>query len=346
MHPVPEGREGPEGLLTSEGSPVPPGSAPDAARGSPPAVSRAPLSGRTILVTRPAGQGRSLACRLEAVGATPVLLPTIRIADPRDRGPLLEAAYRVETYDWIVLTSVNGVRRLLAALAERGLGGAALAGRRVAAIGPATAAALHAAGATGVTVPRAYRAEALVEAILAAEAPAGVDRPGDADPAPRGPGPSGVSAGALEGRRILVPRAAEARAVLIERLRAAGARVDVVAAYETRIEHAAAARLERLLSERALDWVTFTSSSTVRAFVDLVGARTGGARVAAIGPITAATAADLAIPADAVAREYTTRGLVEAIVEAERSAPGRGRRSRTPGASATRSGETRAGGDG
>lgn len=336
MHPVPEGREGPEGLLTSEGSPVPPGSAPDAARGSPPAVSRAPLSGRTILVTRPAGQGRSLARRLESAGAIPVLLPTIRIADPRDRGPLLEAAHRVETYDWIVLTSVNGVRRLLAALAERGLGGAALAGRRVAAIGPATAAALHAAGATGVTVPRAYRAEALVEAILAAEAPTRAV----------GPAPSDASAGALEGRRILVPRAAEARAVLIERLRAAGARVDVVPAYETRIEHAAAARLERLLSERALDWVTFTSSSTVRAFVDLVGARTGGARVAAIGPITAATAADLAIPADAVAREYTTRGLVEAIVEAERSAPGRGRRSRTPGASATRSGETRAGGDG
>ncbi len=336
MHPVPEGREGPEGLLTSEGSPVPPGSAPDAARRSPPAVSRAPLSGRTILVTRPAGQGRSLARRLESAGAIPVLLPTIRIADPRDRAPLLEAADRLETYDWIVLTSVNGVRRLLAALAERGSGGAALAGRRVAAIGPATASALRAAGATGVTVPRAYRAEALVEAILAAEAPTRAV----------GPAPSDASAGALEGRRILVPRAAEARAVLIERLRAAGARVDVVPAYETRIEHAAAARLERLLSERALDWVTFTSSSTVRAFVDLVGARTGGARVAAIGPITAATAADLTIPADAVAREYTTRGLVEAIVEAERSAPGRGRRSRTPGASATRSGETRAGGDG
>ncbi len=336
MHPVPEGREGPEGLLTSEGSPVPPGSAPDAARRSPPAVSRAPLSGRTILVTRPAGQGRSLARRLESAGAIPVLLPTIRIADPRDRAPLLEAADRLETYDWIVLTSVNGVRRLLAALAERGSGGAALAGRRVAAIGPATAAALRAAGATGVTVPRAYRAEALVEAILAAEAPTRAV----------GPAPSDASAGALEGRRILVPRAAEARAVLIERLRAAGARVDVVPAYETRIEHAAAARLERLLSERALDWVTFTSSSTVRAFVDLVGARTGGARVAAIGPITAATAADLTIPADAVAREYTTRGLVEAIVEAERSAPGGGRRTRAPGAGARRSGETRAGGDG
>lgn len=336
MHPVPEGREGPEGLLTSEGSPVPPGSAPDAARRSPPAVSRAPLSGRTILVTRPAGQGRSLARRLESAGAIPVLLPTIRIADPRDRAPLLEAADRLETYDWIVLTSVNGVHRLRAALAERGLGGAALAGRRVAAIGPATAAALRAAGATGVTVPRAYRAEALVEAILAAEAPTRAV----------GPAPSDASAGALEGRRILVPRAAEARAVLIERLRAAGARVDVVPAYETRIEHAAAARLERLLSERALDWVTFTSSSTVRAFVDLVGARTGGARVAAIGPITAATAADLTIPADAVAREYTTRGLVDAIVEAERSAPGGGRRTRAPGAGARRSGETRAGGDG
>ncbi len=336
MHPVPEGREGPEGLLTSEGSPVPPGSGPDAARRSPLAVSRAPLSGRTILVTRPAGQGRSLARRLESAGAIPVLLPTIRIADPRDRAPLLEAADRLETYDWIVLTSVNGVRRLLAALAERGSGGAALAGRRVAAIGPATAAALRAAGATGVTVPRAYRAEALVEAILAAEAPTRAV----------GTAPSDASAGALEGRRVLVPRAAEARAVLIERLRAAGARVDVVPAYETRIEHAAAARLERLLSERALDWVTFTSSSTVRAFVDLVGARTGGARVAAIGPITAATAADLTIPADAVAREYTTRGLVDAIVEAERSAPGGGRRTRAPGAGARRSGETRAGGDG
>lgn len=254
------------------------------------------LAGRTILVTRPAGQEKGLMRRLEALGASAVHVPTIRIDGPTDREPLESAVRRLASYDWLVLTSVNGVERLERALdALEAPTSPLLAGLRVAAIGPATADRARELGARPAVVPDAYRAEALVEAILES-----TPDPDDAAP--------------LRGRRVLLPRAAEARAVLPERLREAGATVDEVPAYETRVERAGRERLASLLDDGALDWLTFTASSTVRAYVELVGPRTGGARVATIGPITAGTARSLSLPVHVTASEYTTEGLVEAIV--------------------------------
>lgn len=234
--------------------------------------------------------------RLEALGASPVHIPTIRIDGPTDREPLLTAVRRLDSYDWLVLTSVNGVERLERALEELGAPTApALERMRVAAIGPATADRARELGARPCVVPESYRAEALVEAILEAAS-------GGGDEAP------------LRDRRILLPRAAEARPVLPERLRGAGATVDEVPAYETRVERTGRDRLAALLDAGSLDWLTFTASSTVRAYVELVGARTGGARVATIGPITAGTARSLSLPVHVTAAEFTTEGLVESIV--------------------------------
>lgn len=253
-----------------------------------------PLAGRSVLVTRPTRQAEDLSRRLRALGATVVELPTIRIEDPPDPEPLREAARALPSYDWLVVTSVNGVRRLRAAFEATG-GDPAAAGKvRVAAIGPATAEAVDALGLRPALVPDRYRAEALLETVL------------------------GVEGGSLEGRRVLLPRAAEARDVLPEGLRAAGARVDEVAAYVTVPAEEAAAELEALLANRGVDWLTFTASSTVRSFRSLAGSGTGGARVAAIGPITAATARELGFHVDVVAAVHTIPGLVRALVAAER----------------------------
>lgn len=261
-----------------------------------------PLQGLRVLVTRPRHQASDLSHRLRSLGAEPVEAPTIRICDPPDRSPLLEAARRLATYDWVVLTSVNGVRKLGAALDEVGAPEGALGRVRTAAIGPATAGAVERLGRRPEVVPDTYRAEALLRELLAA-----------CDP-PRG-------------ARILLARAAEARDLLPEGLRAAGARVDLVPAYVTRPDREGAAAIRRLVDERSLDWITFTSSSTVRRFVDAAGSRTGGARVAAIGPITAGTARELGLEPTAVARSYTIPGLVEALAAAEagRASAGAGR---------------------
>lgn len=253
----------------------------------------APLRGLRVLVTRSRHQAEALSRRLDALGAEPREAPTIRIVDPPDRTPLLEAAGRLDVYDWVILTSVNGVAKLAAALREVGTEEEELGRCRLAAIGPATGEALTALARAPDVVPESYRAEALVAALLA-EGDAGSDRP-------------------LGGLRILLARAAEARPVLPDGLRRAGARVDEVAAYVTRPDEAGLARIRRLVGEGSLDWVTFTASSTVRQYVGAVGRRTGGARVAAIGPITASTARDLGLPVDAVAEEYTIAGLVDAL---------------------------------
>lgn len=287
-----------------------------------------PLAGQRVVVTRPPGQADSFARRLRELGAEPVFFPTIRIVPPGDPGPLQRAAAELSSYDWVVFTSVNGVDRLAGAVGEGGRGGAEdradatgdrspLEGARVAAIGPATAERVEERFAVQPdVVPEEYRAEALERAVRRR---AGGDggRPGgrgeaDGDPEHR--------SGGLEGRRVLLPRAAEARPVLRQRLEAAGAEVDEVTAYRAvppDEEELAAAR-ERLAAGET-DWLTFTASSTVRNFVSAVGAGTRAARVAAIGPITAGTARELGLTVDVVAEEYTVPGLVEALVGAARA---------------------------
>lgn len=208
----------------------------------------------------------------------------------------------------MVFTSVNGVQKVSEGLDELGIGSVGLQGPRVAAIGPATAREATRAGLGPAVVPGSYRAEGLLEAIL--EAAAGAE--GAGRPSPGGSGP-------LAGTRIFLPRAAEARDVLPEGLRAAGAQVEEVAAYVTLPDMEGAVALRRALERAEADWITFTSSSTVRHFVELAGGRTGRARVAAIGPITARTARELGLRVDVVASEYTIPGLVQALAAASRA---------------------------
>jgi len=279
-----------------------------------------PLAGQRIVVTRPPGQADSFARRLRELGAKPVACPTIRIVLPEDPEPLKRAARELGSYDWVVFTSVNGVDRLAEALEDEGRSPeeALPAGARVAAIGPSTAGrARERFGVEPEVVPDEYRAEALVRAIRRAAA--------RGNPPPEWPEEESGGQGGreLEGQRMLLPRAAEARAVLPDSLEAAGATVDEVAAYRAVApDDEVLASVRERLRAGEIDWLTFTASSTVRNFVSAVGTEVGGARVAAIGPITAGTARELGLDVDVVAEEYTIPGLIQAMIRA-RSGNGR-----------------------
>ncbi|HEX8360208.1 MAG TPA: uroporphyrinogen-III C-methyltransferase [Longimicrobium sp.] len=248
---------------------------------------RRPLSGRRIVVTRARAQASGFAAELEALGAEVIQFPTIRIEAAPDAGALRDAAAGVGGFDWVVFTSTNGVEHFWSALAGAGLDARALAGVRVCALGPATAAELAARGIRADLVPDEYVAEATVEALAAA-----------AD---------------LHGARILLPRAEVARAVLPDSLRERGAEVVEVAAYRTVQDGAGADEVRRRIAAGEVDLVTFTASSTVRSFAELVGTDTGGASVASIGPITSGTLRELGMRVDVEAKEYTIPGLLAAI---------------------------------
>lgn len=257
-----------------------------------------PLDGLTVVVTRPRRQADPLSEALRDRGARVVEYPTIRIRPPDEADPLRRALEDLGAYDWAVFTSVNGVRHVLEELEDLGRSPGTLGNARLAAIGPSTAGALEEAGLSVEVVPDEYRAEALADAVR--------------------------SAGPLEGSRMLLARASEARDVLPDRLEAHGARVDEVTAYETALGRPDGVDLERRMRRDEVDWITFTASSTVRNFVRLAGTRLGSARVACIGPITARTARELGLPVHAVADEYTVPGLVRALVDAETRGRGKG----------------------
>jgi uroporphyrinogen III methyltransferase/synthase len=226
---------------------------------------------------------------LAELGAQALRCPTIRIADPADTGPLRRAVDELGSYDWIVFTSANGVARLWDVL-EATPGGAHFPERvRVAAIGPATARALEDRCVGPEVVPEEFVAEAVADALLAFDE--------------------------MAGKRVLLPRAAGARKVLPERLRAGGAEVDEIIAYESRPDPGGIAALREGLERRDVDMVTFTAASTVRHFVEAAGADLGEARVAVIGPITAEAARSSGIRVDVEAEEYTVKGLLEGICE-------------------------------
>jgi len=250
---------------------------------------RRPLSGRRIVVTRARAQASEFAAQLEALGAEVVQFPTIRVAPAADPEPLRRAAAQAGTFDWIVFTSANGVERFWYALSEQRCDARSLCGVRVCAIGPATAAELERRGITPDLVPDEFVAESAVQALL--------------------------GAGSVDGKRILLPRAEVARAVLPDALRAAGAEVVEVAAYTTVQDGTGAERVRAMLDGGEIDAVTFTASSTVKNFVELVGADVGGATVASIGPVTSATARELGLRVDVEAAEYTTPGLTRALLD-------------------------------
>jgi uroporphyrinogen III methyltransferase/synthase len=248
---------------------------------------RRPLSGRRIVVTRARAQASDFAAELEALGAEVIQFPTIRIEQAPDFGALRAAAARVGEFDWTVFTSTNGVEHFWMALDAEGLDSRALAGVKVCALGPATAAELARRGVRAALVPDEYVAEATVEALAAAVE--------------------------LRGTRILLPRAEVARAVLPDSLREHGAEVVEVAAYRTVQDGAGAGEVKRRIAAGEIDLVTFTASSTVRSFADLVGTEMGTAASASIGPITSGTLRELRMKVDVEAAEYTIPGLVAAI---------------------------------
>ncbi|MCY3805757.1 MAG: uroporphyrinogen-III synthase [bacterium] len=240
------------------------------------------LTGRRILVVRPAAQGLASAEMLRAAGAEPVLVPLIELLPPRDGGAALAGAVGcLARYDWLVVTSANGATRLAAALGDQELPPTL----RVAAIGPATAAALAEAGATVSLLPEQFVAEALVEVF------------------PRRDVHDGAG-------RALVVRAEVARDVVPVGLRAKGWSVDVVAAY--RAEPRVLAASERAAAA-GCDTVIFTSPSVVEAFCDQPEPLPVPGTVAAIGPVTAAAARRRNLTVHVEAGEHTIEGLVAAL---------------------------------
>lgn len=248
-----------------------------------------PLSGRVVLVTRAREQAGAFRELLEAAGARVMVVPTIAIEPPDSWAPL-DAAL-AQDHEWIVFTSVNGVAMVRRRMEAAGLGRARLEQSRLAAIGPATAAALREWGLEAEVVPGEYVAEGLLEHLRPRVRP---------------------------GERVLLPRAAETRDVLVRELTAHGARVVEVAAYRTRAAGEHAAGLREALAAGRVDVVTFTSSSTVKSFCALFDPAElprllHGVTVACIGPVTRATAESRGLRPSIVPADYTIPALARAI---------------------------------
>ena len=250
-----------------------------------------PLEGRTIVVTRASAQAQKFVTLLTSAGASVLETPTIAIEAPASWAPLDAALDTAETFTWLIFTSVNGVIMVDRRLTTRRRAWSGFARARLAAIGPATAEALVEHGLRVEIVPREYRAEGLVERL----------RPelGSGD-------------------RVLLPRAAQTRDVLVRELERLGAAVTEVAAYTTRRVGTSGAALRHALSTGAADVVTFTSSSTARNFAELFTEDERSAwfpslTVASIGPITAATAAEYGLTTRIMPSEYTIPALARAI---------------------------------
>lgn len=279
-------------------------------------VKALPLQGRSILITRAHEQAGTFSERLRALGATAVEFPAIRVVPPEDWEPLDNALKRLceaGWYNWLVFTSANGVRICFERLQRLGYDARSIGNVRVAAIGPATAVELAKYGVAVDLVPAEYIAEGIAVALL--------------DDARK----LGES---LAGKKVLLARAAEARNVLVTELQQSGAIVEVVAAYRTvgvTHEDGQGREILRMLETQQLDILTFTSSSTVRNFMqwlmqcnrDVANsllsnvAQHARPKIACIGPITSQTAREFGLDVHIEAQEYTIAGLIEAIIRNE-----------------------------
>jgi uroporphyrinogen-III synthase len=260
------------------------------------ADSRLILSGIRILVGRARHQASALSSGLRGLGAQVIEIPFIEIRQPRSYQSLDRALKNLNHYDWLILTSVNGVEALWARLRKLRLAKKSLRHLKIAAIGPATRKEIAKRGLKVDMVPDEYVAESVVKSLRKR----------------------------VKGKRVLLARAKVARDVIPRELRKLGANVDVAEAYETVVPQSSRVRLRAALkdSKRRPHVITFTSSSTVRNFVTLLGGsrrghHTGnldGIRFASIGPVTSATLRELGLRADIEASEYTIPGLIKAIV--------------------------------
>ena len=255
-----------------------------------------PLSGIRVLVGRARHQAGSLATQLRKLGAQVLEIPFIDIRKPRSFRPLDTALQQLCDYDCLILTSANGVEAMWERLSRLRLTKKSLRNLKIAAIGPATKKAIEKRGVQVDVVPEEYIAESVVKSLRKQ----------------------------VKGKRVLLVRAKVARDVIPSELRKAGAQVEVVEAYETVIPKASRKRLRVALKNpaRRPDVITFTSSSTVRNFVSLLGVRGVSKRpavlaatvLASIGPVTSSTLRELHLGVDVEAEEYTIPGLIAAIV--------------------------------
>jgi uroporphyrinogen-III synthase len=253
-----------------------------------------PLAGTRILVGRARHQASALSAQLEKLDAEIIEIPFIEIRNPRSYRPLDAALKSIADYDWLVLTSVNGVEALSARMKRLRVSPKRFKHLKIAAIGPATREEIEALGLKVDVLPLRYIAESVVDSLR----------------------------GKVEGKRVLLARAKVARDIIPRELRKMGAQVDVVEAYETVVPASSRARLRSIMKDpkRRPHVITFTSSSTVRNFVALLGGRgrpphtsLEGTQFASIGPITSATLRELGLPVHIEATEYTIPGLIEAI---------------------------------
>jgi len=255
------------------------------------AVSPGPLAGRAVIVTRPPGQETELVALIRAAGGMPVHVPVIGIAAPPSWQPLDDAIGRLDTYDWIVLSSVNGVRGFLARLRLAGRDGRALGTARLAAIGPATRAELEAAGFVCDLVPAEHRSEGLLEALA--------DQP--------------------RGGRFLLVRAAAGRDVLPRGLLAAGHHVDEVAAYASEPLDTLDDAAGFAMAAAADAWITVSSGGIVEAAVRLFGGRMRDWRIASLSPVTSTALRRFGLEPTVEAAEPSMAALVAAMVGHERT---------------------------
>lgn len=245
-----------------------------------------PLFGKRIVITRPRHQAQELAQAIMMLGGEPLCLPAIELQPTKCDFDLSQ----LSSYDWVIFTSVNGVSFFLERLKSQKIDLRRLSGK-LAAIGPATAASLESYGLQVDHVPEEYRAEALLEGLKDLIHP---------------------------GSRVLIPRAQGARDVLPDGLRAMGVQVDILSLYTAVTVTKSQEWMVDILEGVDVDYLTFTSSSTVRSFVSLCKSEkqqlfSGKCRVACIGPVTAATAQEMGLSVDIVAQEYTTSGLLAAL---------------------------------
>ena len=251
------------------------------------------VRGKRILITRAREQSSEFATRLRDLGAEVIEFPTIEIVPPLSWEGLDQAIDQLKSYDWIIFTSANGVNFFFERLRERGKDCYLPSSLKVCAIGPATAYQLRDRGIQVDYTPKEFIAEAILE---------------------------GFKQIAVKGRRILLARAREARDVLPQGLRKMSAEVDVVVAYQTVKPKGGSRRLKKLLRDGVIDVITFTSSSTVNHFAELLKKEDlkkllDGIAIACIGPITARTAKKCGMRVQIQPKQYTIPGLTQAIAE-------------------------------
>jgi uroporphyrinogen III methyltransferase/synthase len=248
-----------------------------------------PLIGKHILITRAIEQVEEFSHLLGEYGAQVHAFPTIEIAPPKDWQPMDKTIEKIDSYDWVIFTSVNGIKYFTERLKKKGTDITVLRKKKICAIGPRTQKELEKMGLTVHFRPSEYRAEGIAE---------------------------GLKVLGIQGKKILFPRAREARRILPEEMREAGAQVDDVEVYQT-VKPAQGKYSLAAILKKGIDVVVFTSSSTLRNFMELLPDKTAlnGVKVAIIGPVTAETARDYGLEPTIMPTEYTIPSLVQAIVE-------------------------------